>query len=88
MALRDGLRHRGIDLRIVEVADESKLTETVASIAKQVGADEIHIGREFGVDEERRDEAVDHHAKLPFPFGGALRREGEKPRDLQRVSSM
>lgn len=60
MALRDGLRHRGIDLRIVEVADESKLTETVASIAKQVGADEIHIGREFGVDEERRDEAVGH----------------------------
>ena len=57
-ALSQGLAARGLGLRVVEVARHRDVARRIAEIADAVGADEVHVGREFGVDEARRDEAV------------------------------
>lgn len=57
-ALRDRLAERGLRLRIIEAGDSSRTATAVADVARQVEADEVHAGREFGVDEERRDEML------------------------------
>lgn len=57
-ALRDRLADRGLRLRVVESTTDRPVERLVASIAKENDIDEVHAGREFGVDEERRDELV------------------------------
>ncbi|MBC03124.1 MAG: deoxyribodipyrimidine photo-lyase [Phycisphaerae bacterium] len=57
-ALQSELADRGLALRVVEVESDRDVAATVAGIAERMGADEVHVGREFGIDETRRDEAV------------------------------
>jgi len=58
-ALKKGLASRGLDLRIVEVAEDRDVPRRITEIANQVQADEVHAGSEFGVDETRRDESTE-----------------------------
>ena len=57
-ALKRELAARGLGLRVVEVTRDQDVARRVAEIADRIGADEVHVGREFGVDEAGRDEAV------------------------------
>ena len=57
-ALRHRLQDKGLKLRIIEIGSGSTVADVVSNIARIVGADEVHAGREFGVDEDRRDEQV------------------------------
>ena len=50
-ALKRELAARGLGLRVVEVTRDQDVARRVAEIADRIGADEVHVGREFGVDE-------------------------------------
>lgn len=59
-SVEESLSARGLDLKVFECpsADPEDLASLLLRIAQHFDIDEIHASREFGVDEERRDELV------------------------------
>ena len=56
-AMRTRLAEAGIDLRVLEPSGAS-IPDVLAAACAALDATEVHAGREFGVDEARRDESV------------------------------
>ena len=57
-ALRSGLDSKGIDLRVLRGSDDAAIAGVLLDVARTLDASEIHANREFGLNEERRDESV------------------------------
>ena len=60
MSMADRLAPLGLDLKVFEcpTADPADLASLIVRIARHHDVSEIHASREFGIDEERRDEIV------------------------------
>ena len=57
-ALRLRLESRGVDLRVIQGSDDASLPVILSDVARTLEVSEIHANREFGVNEDRRDEHV------------------------------
>lgn len=84
-ALQRRLADLGVPLAVVESGPDDRISEAVLDVAKAIGADEVHSHREFGVWENRRDEAVAD--ALAAAGRSLIRHEGETILRVREIRS-
>ena len=57
-ALRPRLESRGVDLRVIQGTNDLSVPKILLEVARTLDVSEIHANREFGLNEDRRDELV------------------------------